>query len=351
MNFWHDISSDREGASRREVLRALAAAAPLAALPASSLLAQEPNRKSASPRGRIDVHQHMSSPASPGAGLARAWTPEKAIADMQKNDVATAIVMPVNAVRESMWTGTEKGRAAVRASNEYGAKLVRDYPGRFGLYAALPFLDVEGSLKEIAYAYDVLKTDGIGLWPDTGADKRYIGNTAFAPIFDELNRRKAVVFIHANTPACCHDLDPGVPDSMSEYDFDITRAVTSLLVNGTLSRCADIKFIIAHSGATIPMIAGRIRDRVPKAAQARIPNGTIYELQKLYYEIAHASFPWSMAALLKLAPIPHILFGSDYPVEHIESTIDELPASNLSMETLRAIDRENAERLFPRLKS
>ena len=330
--------------------RDFAAAAGACALPAI-LRGQEPNRKSASPRGRIDVHQHMSSPADPGAGQGRAWTPQKAIEDMQKNDIATAIVMPVNAVRESLWTGTEKARGAVRDNNEYGAKLVRDYPGRFGLYAALPFVDVDGSLKEIAYAYEVLKTDGIGLWPDTGADKRYLGNSAFAPIFDELNRRKAVVFIHANIPACCHDLDPGVPDSMNEYDFDITRAVTSLLVNGTLSRSPDIKFIIAHSGATIPMIAGRIRDRVPKQAQSRIPNGTYYELKKLYYEIAHASFPWSMAALLKLAPLSQIMFGTDYPVERIESTIDELPASNLSAETLRAIDRENAERLFPRFKS
>src|SRR5262249_8968597 len=115
--------------------------------------------------------------------------------------------------------------------------------------------------------------------------------------------------------------------------------------------CPDIKFIIAHSGATIPMIAGRIRDRVPKQAQAKIPNGTIYEFQKLYYEIAHASFPWSMAALLKLAPIPQILFGTDYPVERIESTIDELKKTPLSSKILRAIDRENAERLFPRLKA
>ena len=346
-----NFSSAKRGASRRDVLRAMAAAAPLGACTGGALLAQEPNRKSASPRGRIDVHSHMPSPSDPRAGSTRNWTPEKAIADMQKNDIATSIVMPVNAIRENLWTGTEKARGLVRENNEYGAKLVHDYPGRFGLYAALPFVDVEGSLKEIAYAYDVLKTDGIGLWPDTGADKRFLGNPAFAPIFDELNRRKAVVFIHANTPACCHDLDPGVPDSMSEYDFDITRAVTSLLINGTLSRCPDVRFIIAHSGATIPMIAGRIRDRVPKAAQARIPNGTYYELKKLYYEVAHATFPWSMAALLKLAPVSQILFGTDYPIERMESTIDELPESNLPVETLRAIDRDNAERLFPRFKS
>jgi 6-methylsalicylate decarboxylase len=337
-------------ASRRDLLKALAVSVPAAAMLPSGLEGQGAVKSSAAGRGRIDVHQHMPSPANPDAGR-RDWTAQKAIDDMEKNGVSTAIVMPVNAIREYLWTGTEKARGLVRENNESGAKLVSDYPGRFGLYAALPFIDVDGSLEEIAYAYDTLKADAIGLWPDTGADRKWLGNPAFAPIFDELNRRKAVVFIHANTPACCHDLDPGVPDSMSEYDFDITRGVTSLLINGTLSRCPDIKFIIAHSGATIPMIAGRIRDRVPKEAQSRIPNGTYYELKRLYYEIAHASFPWAMAALLKLAPTSQILFGSDYPVEKIESTIDELKATKLSPETLRAIDRGNAERLFPRFKS
>jgi predicted TIM-barrel fold metal-dependent hydrolase len=330
------------------MLHTIALAAPALALP-RVLLAQAPSKKPTARKGRIDVHHHMKSPADPESGLARNWTPEKAIEDMERNGVSTAIVSPVNAVRESMWTGTEKARAAVRANNEYGAKLVRDYPGRFGIYASLPFIDMEGSLREIEYSFDTLKVDGVALWPDTGPDKRWIGNQAFTPIFDELNRRRAVVFIHANTPACCHDLDPGVPDSMLEYDFNITRAVASLLINGTLSRCSDIQFIIAHSGATIPILAGRIRDRVPGEAQARIPNGTYYELRKLYYEMAHASFPWAMAALMKLAPMSQILFGTDYPIEKIESTINELPATKLTPAELHAIDRGNAERLFSRL--
>jgi predicted TIM-barrel fold metal-dependent hydrolase len=108
---------------------------------------------------------------------------------------------------------------------------------------------------------------------------------------------------------------------------------------------------VAHSGATIPMLAGRIKDRIPKEAAPRIPNGVYAEFRRLYYEIAHASFPPAMAALLKLAPVSQILFGSDYPIERFSVTIDELPASNLSPEVLRAIDRENAERLFPRLKN
>src|SRR6516164_7110062 len=116
--------------SRREVLQALALAGPAAVLP-GALAAQVAAKKAAGKRGRIDVHQHMKSPADPNAGQTRNWTPERAIEDMEKHGVATAIVSPVNGVRESMWTGTEKARGAVRENNEYGAKLVRDYPGRF----------------------------------------------------------------------------------------------------------------------------------------------------------------------------------------------------------------------------
>src|SRR3974390_2239855 len=184
--------------SRRELLQALALAGTAAALP-GAIAAQATAKKGAGKRGRIDVHQHMKSPADPNTGQTRNWTPEKAIEDMEKHGGATALVSPVNGVRESMWVGTEKARGAVRENNEYGARLVRDYPGRFGVYAALPFIDIEGSLKEIAYSYDTLKVDGVGLWPDTGADRRWLGNPAFAPIFDERKRRKEGVFFYANT--------------------------------------------------------------------------------------------------------------------------------------------------------
>src|SRR5215467_8878360 len=116
--------------SRRELLQAMALAGAGAAVP-GVLVAQAAVKKSSGKRGRIDVHQHMKSPADPNTGLTRTWTPEKAIEDMEKHGVATAIVSPVNGVRESMWTGTEKARGAVRENNESGAKLVRDYPGRF----------------------------------------------------------------------------------------------------------------------------------------------------------------------------------------------------------------------------
>ena len=148
---------------------------------------------------------------------------------------------------------------------------------------------------------------------------------------------------------------------MVEYDFDTTRAVTNLLFSGTLSRCQDIRWIINHSGACIPVLAGRIKDRVPGASSNsgqgagdgksdKIPNGVYYELKRLYYECAHATYPMPMAALRAFAPPTQYLFGTDYPVEPYESTVDQIPLLDLPQDVQYALDRGNAERLWPHFK-
>jgi predicted TIM-barrel fold metal-dependent hydrolase len=209
---------------------------------------------------------------------------------------------------------------------------------------------VEGSLREIQYAYDVLKVDGIGLFTNTGA--KWLGDPTYAPIFNELNRRGAVIFLHPVVADCCGNLAVGVPPDMVEVDFDTTRAVASLLDNGILSSCPSIRFIINHSGAAVPTLAGRIKDRVPKKdAEKLVPRGALYELQKLYYEVAHATYPWPMAALMKFVPPTQILFGTDFPIEPYETTLNPLSELALSEETLEQIYRGTAEHLFPRLKA
>jgi len=139
---------------------------------------------------------------------------------------------------------------------------------------------------------------------------------------------------------------------MVEFDFDIARACVSLLINGVLHRYPNVRIIIPHSGGTMPMLAGRIMDVYPKDAKHAeyIPNGVIPELQKFYLDIAHASYPYPLAAMLKLALPDHILFGTDYPFALIGKTADELPGSGLSAGQMRATERENAEKLFPRFK-
>ena len=346
-------------ASRRDLLKAFAAAGAGAALPAF-LNAQTSKQGSDSKLRRIDVHHHFETPELTGGPNAH-WSPEKSLEQMNEFGIATAMLSHPG--DGGLFDGTEKGRALARKVNEFGAKVVSDHPGRFGLLAVIPFRDVEGSVKEIDYALDTLKADGFGITSNNG--EKWPGDPALLPIFQEFNRRKAVVFIHPFVNPCCRQLVSGVGDAVVEYDFDTTRAITSLLFNGVLSSCPDMKVIVNHSGAAVPTLAGRIKDRVPGAAtanfgnkrpdnhegrNAKIPNGTFYELKKLYYECAHATYPMPMAALMSFVEPSQLLFGTDYPAEPMESTFDNLPGK-LSPDVLRAQARGNAERLFPRLKS
>lgn len=296
---------------------------------------------------RIDVHHHFRMAGMKVLAPDRGWSPARSLEQMDKYDIATAVISVPTMI--DVYDRSLAARVRVRTYNEFGAKMGRDYPGRFGLFACIPLPDTEGSLKEIEYAFDTLKADGIGLFTNTGT--KWPGDPAFEPVFAELNRRKAVVFFHPMVGDCCHTLIPGVGEGVLEYDFDTTRAITSLLASGTLSKYPDIRYIVNHSGANVPVMAGRIQDRLSKEVLAKIPKGVLYELQKLYYEVAHATYAWPMAALTKFVPSSQILFGSDYPFEEVETTVEHIPDAGLSNEVLRAIYRTNAETLFPRLKS
>ena len=341
--------------SRRDLLKTLASAGAAAILPARRLIAQ------ATPPGRIDVHHHMQPPFYVSAMekelresgfTARPWSPAVSLEAMDKHGIATAMLSPVQrVVVDSLSDRSERARSLARQNNEYGAQVVRDLSGRFGLFAALPLPDQDGSLREIEYAFDTLKADGIALW--TSYLDKWPGDPAFAPAFEELNRRKAVVFFHPATSTCCRNLIPGLSVSgMIEYDLDTARAAESILVNGTSARFPDIRFIFSHSGGALTVLAARIIDDFPRNRADRAPHGVEYELKKFYYEVAHASKPPALDALKDIVPISQILFGSDAMIRNYELTTDGLDGySGFSANDLRAINRGNAVRLFPRLKA
>ena len=187
---------------------------------------------------------------------------------MDKHGIATAFFSPVQRlVMDSMSDRSEKGRSLARQHNEYGAQLVKDYPGRFGHFATLPLPDTDGSLKEIAYSLDVLKADGIALW--TSYMDKWMGDPSFAPVYEELNRRNAVVFVHPARASCCRNL-PG-QSGIIEYDIDTARAIDSLLWNGTLAKNPNIRFIFSHSGGAFPVLAARIIDDYPEEPRRQSP--------------------------------------------------------------------------------
>jgi predicted TIM-barrel fold metal-dependent hydrolase len=306
---------------------------------------------------RIDVHHHFVPPPylrrererilaamALNPALLTEWTPARAIEELDRHDISRAVV---SISTPGIWFGEpEAARTLARECNEYAAQMARDHAGRFGSFAAIPLPDVEGSLGEIAYAYDVLGADGVGIL--TSYDDRWPGDPAFAAVFDELNRRRAVVFVHPTAPKCCRNLIPGVPAPMTEFLFDTTRAITSLLFSGTVARCPEIRFIFCHGGGTMTVLAHRIGtfvDRHPEHA-ALFPHGLRAELERFSYDLANTTNEPAFSALTSLIPVSQLLFGSDYPYLPVGATTVGLTELGLEPETLRAIEHDNAVRLF-----
>ena len=344
---------------RRGFLQSLGALAALgagAALPACST----PNAAGAGPTW-IDTHHHFYPPEYQKAWLdwedkrgiphftqQVGWSVQGALADMDAAGVRTAILSIASTPGVWFdWPVPEVARI-VRSCNDYAAGMVRDHPGRFGLFATLPMIDIDSTLKEIAYAFDVLKVDGVGLQTNYG--DKWAGDAAYRPIFDELNRRKAVVYFHPLAAACCGRLSVGTFPAVIEVPHDTTRAVTSLLLSGTFARCRDIQWLFSHGGGTIPMLAGRINffHGNAKNVDQFAPNGIEAEFQRLFYDTANATHPASMAALLKLVPASQVTYGSDYPYVAMNTQITALRALGLPDASLRAIQSGNAMRLLPK---
>ena len=334
--------------SRRDFLKALAATG----FYASTVFTQEKVNKVNVRGGAIDVHHHHQPPAlGPGAGGRGGrgpWTPEKTLEQMDKFGISVA-VLSMTQMGDVLYTGDETGRKNVRLGNDYGAKLMHDHPKQFGLFGGVPLPDIGGVMKEIEYCYDTLKVDGIGIYTNDNKG-RWPGDKFFEPTWQELNRRNAIVYMHPLAPTCCSNLQYGPAASMLEYDFDVGRAVASIVVNGVMFRYPNIRFITVHSGGTVPMLVGRMKDRIPNGAEKYLPNGLYAEVRKWYFDVAHATFPWPMAALRAFMPESQILFGTDYSPEPIESTVNEIPGLKLSAEFMQKMGRGNAERLLPRFK-
>src|SRR6266852_5916224 len=193
---------------RRTFLSAALASLGLSAMAGGRLAAFGQQGQSASTKPyRIDIHHHFGPSVwvaeVKGRPLLQAanttWTPAKSIEDMDRGGVAASVVSITN---PGLWFGDATvTRRLARACNEYGAKLVQEHPTRFGLFAAMPLPDVDATLKEIAHAYDTLKADGIGLFTSYG--DTWLGNPAYRPVMEELNRRKAVVHVHPTAANCC----------------------------------------------------------------------------------------------------------------------------------------------------
>jgi 6-methylsalicylate decarboxylase len=332
-------------ANRREFLAACSAATLLprcahAATPARNL---------------IDVHCHFALPAL-SAELARTkrltdgtknWSLAKLLEDMDQAGVATAIT----SITTPGYLGMERdlARRLARDSNDLAARIMADHKGRFGMFTNLPMPDIDASLKEMEYGMDTLKADGVSMLTNVG--DKWISHPSFEPIWQELNRRKAVVYTHPTGADCCRNLIPGIPDTAIELGTDTTRVIAQMIFSGMSQKYPDIRVIFSHAGGTMPYLMERFNFLTRTQYAKQLPQGFAAEAGKFYYDIAQSFSPAPMAALKKAVPLSQIVFGTDYPfrtaVEHVKGLKD---CGVFNARELQAIHRDNALRLLPRLR-
>jgi 6-methylsalicylate decarboxylase len=352
MNFSKDTSK-LMSPTRRDLLAGLAALGAGAALSRGRLTAQTPGGVTR----RIDVHHHfanaeliklMADKKTAGWNTWTPYSPAKAVEDMDKGGVQASML---SITTPGIWFGAaDETKRLARELNEYGAKICRDYPGRFGLFAVLPLPNATNALKEIEYAFDVLKADGVGLL-SSYADKWH-GDAAFAEVFRELNRRKAIVYTHAQVADCCQSLVTGISDTTIEYNTDTARTIISLIDSGRAAETPDIKYIWSHAGGTILALPGRFlgqqASRANLAKQAD-PNSKLGQLRRFYYDTAGSTNPIQMTALKSLVGTSQIMFGTDFPFgrsANIAAGLEE--SGTLNEAEMKAVNRENAVKILPK---
>jgi 6-methylsalicylate decarboxylase len=211
----------------------------------------------------IDVHHHIlpdvfwratNDAHSPVGGILPApWSKESTLSYMDDAGIDVAIT---SISTPGVHMGNDSAaRDLARRVNELSAGLIQERPDRFGGFAALPLPDVDGALRALEYGLDVLKLDGVVLF--SNARGIYLGDTRFKPLFGELERRGAVVFVHPtlSPDAAAHSL--GLPDTLIDFTADTTRAVAQLHYGNTFARTPNVKYILSHAGVTIPYLATR----------------------------------------------------------------------------------------------
>lgn len=386
MDFAMDLTLDKPGQgssyfrpmnapSRRNFLGGLAAAG------IGSLLGPHSSAQPGGNPRRIDVHHHFTPPAyldflkahnqgrggvraGRGGGLSAAyagWQLSEDLEDMDHNGTATAILSITTP--GFLFGQVDEIRKVSRECNEYAAKLRADHPGRFGIFATIPMADQDGALREMEYALDILKADGIGLYSSYG--DFWLGDARLAPVHEELNRRKAVVYVHPIEANCCRNIVKDVTDTVVEYGADTTRTIASLIFSGTTTRYPDVTWIFSHAGGMMPFVierfvSGTETEIVPgivtkgqgNIPPRNVPKGVLYELRKMYYDTAQSTNPVAMGALRKVVPVSQIVYGTDYWYRSAAETAHGLMTDKVfNQEELRAINRGNAERILPRYRA
>jgi 6-methylsalicylate decarboxylase len=307
---------------------------------------------------RIDTHHHMIPPdyrkVLDKAGIADAggravpdWSAEASINAMAGLGVATAI-LSVSAPGTTMLPAAADAVALARDLNDYSAELVAAQPDRFGFFATLPMPHLEEAVTEAVRVLDDLRADGVFLLANSAGT--YVGATGQDALFAELDKRSAVVFIHpVELPGPTVD---GVLPFAADFLLDTSRAAYLLVRNGIRRRYPNIRFILSHAGGFVPYASYRMAMGITSDVGGS-PADHLDDFASFYFDTALSSSAAALPSLLAFAKPGHVTFGSDFPFAPVEA--GQLFAAGL--ETYggldaagrRAIDRDNALALFPRL--
>ncbi|SIO69270.1 Predicted metal-dependent hydrolase, TIM-barrel fold [Burkholderia sp. GAS332] len=306
------------------------------------------------PKRKIDTHQHflpklyvdavgldLLNAAMPG-GVAPTWSVEAAIAMMDENGIDEGIL--------SISSGPTLPDAAtlLRKCNDHAAELRSRHTGRFGSFASLPLPDIDASLKEVSYCLDELKVDGFIAF--TNYNGLYLGDEHFTPLWEELNRRGTVVFIHPNQPP--HEVPTVAPASVLEFPFETTRTATSLIMSGATNRFRNIRFILSHAGGTLPFLVPRIALSISMMpAVAERVGDTLAAVRSFYFDTALSVGNSPLSALAQVADPDHILFGTDFPfaprgaIRQFGNVLDNIQIPGIELDKVYG---DNAARLLAR---
>jgi predicted TIM-barrel fold metal-dependent hydrolase len=300
---------------------------------------------------RFDVHAHFipeTVGSAQGAGPMRgsanfrttgpvtAWSPARAIAFMDERGVALQLLsMPI--------AGTV---ASARAINDRGARIVADRPDRFGLLAALPLADPDRAVDEVRRASDELGADGFVL--TSNYDGAYLGDPRFDPVFAELDRRRASIFLHPIHPVPS-ELCLGRPGPLIELPMDTARTVVDAIFAGVFLRHPGIRMVLAHAGGVLPTLSRRIlalgtRSGVPNP-HAITPDQLREQMASLYFETAVAGEDVSLGPAVDVAGPRHLLYGTDFPAAS-EDIIDAMTSALSTGKTLAAGDVAGLDETF-----
>jgi 6-methylsalicylate decarboxylase len=309
----------------------------------------------------IDVHHHIlpdifwratNDVHNPVGGILPApWSKESTLSYMDDAGIDVAIT---SISTPGVHMGDDSAaRDLARSVNELSAELIQEHPDRFGGFAALPLPDVDGALRALEYGLDVLKLDGVVLF--SNARGIYLGATGFKPLFDELERRAAVVFVHptSSPDPTAHHL--GLPDSLIDFTADTTRALAQLHYGNTFARTPNVKYIFSHAGGTIPYLATRfsIIDEMNVIPGVEERGTAADTLRRLYWDTALSWRPPVLRMLRSVVGMGQVLFGSDYPYLRRDLAVacrhEVETSAELDSEERRAVLADNALKLFPRL--